>query len=135
MARDRSRSGRARRHGKWLFAANYTGGGITITTALTAGTHSHVALDEEGESAEHALLGQAGLGLHECANPVGELDVVGHLQSVSRTRTPRAGNPTRRRGRQPGAEGRPWPCPSATASNARPSDRHGVRMKNWRTCP
>src|SRR5215211_430244 len=57
--------------------------------ALTAGTDGHVALDEEGESAEHPPLGQAGLGLYDCADPIGELDVVRHPQSLSRTPHPR----------------------------------------------
>ena len=41
-------------------------------------------MDQEGESAEHALLGEAGFGLHDCPDPVGELDVAMNRVVVSR---------------------------------------------------
>jgi MFS family permease len=46
--------------------------------ALPAGRNGHVAADQEGEAAEHALLGQPRLVADQLTNPVGEILVVGH---------------------------------------------------------
>ena len=46
--------------------------------ALAAGTDRHVAVDEKGQPAEHALLGQAGFPGDEGADALGECLVVGH---------------------------------------------------------
>ena len=46
--------------------------------ALAARGDRHVAADQEGEPAEHLLLGQAGLVADQVADPIGELLVVGH---------------------------------------------------------
>jgi hypothetical protein len=45
---------------------------------LAAGGDGHVAADEEGEPAEHLLLGQLGIAADEPPDTLGELLVVGH---------------------------------------------------------
>jgi hypothetical protein len=45
---------------------------------LAAGGDGHVAADEEGEAAEHLLLGQLRVAAHELPDAPGELLVVGH---------------------------------------------------------
>ena len=47
--------------------------------ALAAGADRHVSVHEEGESAEHALLAQAGFALDDVPDPVGKLLVVRHV--------------------------------------------------------
>src|SRR5689334_21697426 len=46
--------------------------------ALAARTDRHVAVDQEGDAAEHSLLGQAGLAGNDDTDPSSELLVVGH---------------------------------------------------------
>ena len=46
--------------------------------ALAAGGDGHVAVEEEGQSPEHPLLGERGLVRDERADPRGELLVVRH---------------------------------------------------------
>ena len=53
---------------------------------LAAGRDGHVALDEEGQPAEHLLLGDAVFGADQGSDPVRQVLVVGHATSV-RTRT------------------------------------------------
>jgi hypothetical protein len=50
--------------------------------ALAARHHGHVAADQEGEAAEHLLLGHGGRG-QEAADPLGELLVVGHVRILA----------------------------------------------------
>jgi hypothetical protein len=46
--------------------------------ALTAGSHRHVSPDEEGEAAEHLLLGHARFAHQQLAYSICEVLVIGH---------------------------------------------------------
>ena len=59
--------------------------------ALAAGAHRHVAVDQEGQAAEHLLLGQAGLPGHRVTDPVREPLVVRHDGSIARPTATRPG--------------------------------------------
>ena len=50
--------------------------------AVAAGGHGHVAADEEGQAAEHLLLGQAGLVGYQLADAIGKSLVVSHRVRV-----------------------------------------------------
>jgi hypothetical protein len=54
--------------------------GMTVDehAALPAGADRHVAADEEGEAAEHLLLGQLGVGPDQVPDAPGEGFVIGH---------------------------------------------------------
>ena len=49
---------------------------------MVAGADGQVAVDQEGEAAEHVFLGQAWLGVNVVAHAVGEVLVVGHAVSI-----------------------------------------------------
>jgi hypothetical protein len=51
--------------------------------ALAAGGDRHVSGDEEGQAAEHLLLGQIGIAADEAPDPIGKVLVVGHLVSLT----------------------------------------------------
>jgi cytochrome P450 len=51
--------------------------------------HRHLAVDQEREPAEHALLGDAALALEQIPDPIGELLVVRHAREGTETATPR----------------------------------------------
>ena len=50
---------------------------------VSARAHGHVAADQKGQAAEHALLGDPGLCCHEFADAVGEILVVGHTGIIA----------------------------------------------------
>ena len=51
-------------------------------SALAAGRDGHVATDQERQPAEHPLLAQSPLRRQQCADPLGQVLVVGHGPSV-----------------------------------------------------
>ena len=53
-------------------------------SALAARAHRHVAVDEEGETAEHALLGQPALAHEKAPHTVRKVFVERHTRSVGR---------------------------------------------------
>ena len=55
-------------------------------SALAARAHRHVAVDEERETAEHALLGQPALVREEAPHSVCQVFVERHSQSVGLAR-------------------------------------------------
>jgi hypothetical protein len=64
----------------WLTHQSLSLSGIDAQqqTALAAGADGHVAVDQEGEAAEHAFLGQAGLLVNHLPDPLGEYVVIRH---------------------------------------------------------
>jgi hypothetical protein len=56
-------------------------------SALATRAHCHVAVDEERETAEHPLLGQAALGREEITHTVGKVFVERHTPSVAAAQT------------------------------------------------
>ena len=59
--------------------------------ALAARGHRHLPVDQEGEAAEHPLLGDAALARQQLPDPVGELLVVRHASDGTRSQA--AGSP------------------------------------------
>jgi hypothetical protein len=55
-------------------------------STLAARRDGHVAADQEGEPAEHLLLGQRGFVRDQIAYPVGKHRVVGHAPGSDRSR-------------------------------------------------
>jgi hypothetical protein len=62
--------------------------------SVTAGRDRHVASDQEGEAAEHPLLGEVALAAEQVADAAGEILVVGHQRI--RAPSPSASRPVRR---------------------------------------
>ena len=54
----------------------------TRMPTLAARRDGHVSADEEGQPAEHLLLGESSFGADQCPDPLSKVLVVGHRTSV-----------------------------------------------------
>ena len=74
-------------------SASVSQGRPAPAAAMTAGGHRHVAVDQEGEPAEHRRLGDLGLAGDQLADAVGEVLVVRHAVRLTESPSGRRGRP------------------------------------------